>query len=205
MSLLLFNRAFALVLLVVALLASGCGKSTWELEFMALGPAQAPLADGAPVRVREAPWKRVEQVQQELSEAVAASDSPPDEWPQERKDEHKARLLRGLQVTAEPARVRLLGRSEFRSTNPLRADSPELVKFARTVGATDVVYARTFLGAASRVVDRPVTTFRSGSAYSPWRQRGSEVSFTESETTWVPTTERADEYAWAVFYLAIEP
>ena len=110
----------------------------------------------------------------------------------------RAKLLRGLQVTEDPATVQILGRSEFQTTDPVRPDDGSLAAFARKIGATTVVWTSKYRGRRDTVVDEPVTEWRTGTITTA---RGRHTTFTESSTVWYPVLMKEDEYAFVAFFL----
>jgi hypothetical protein len=195
----------ALVLsLLVAAALTGCERSLWESQFASSGATGAALPADAPVQIREVPWERVQETLKDLNAEAAASDVHPDDWPQAKKDASKARLLKGLQVSGNPGGIGVLGRSDFRTTSPVRADDGALAAFARKIGADSVVVTRSFVGKADVVRTESINEFRTGSWYEPRRsgRRGS-TTFTETSTTFVPVHTREDQWAWIAFFLRI--
>lgn len=187
-----------------ALTAAGCGPSVWKARFEPAGVEAPPRAANAAVQVREVPWERLEPALAELEKDVAASDVHPDDWPEERRAEARAKLLRGLQVSVDASAVQVLGRSYFRTTDDVRPGDGELAAFARELGATQVVWSRTHVGKADRIVQEPVTEYRTGwwdDPVSRDRRNGPSGRYTESSTTWVPVKVQADEYAFIAYYL----
>jgi hypothetical protein len=191
---------------VVAAACAGCSTSPWESEFRAAGGSVNSLPPNAPVRLREVEWERVQRTLSEISAERAASDSHPDDWPQEKRDAELARLLRGLQVQGTPATVRLLGRSDFRSTGRVRPEDGALAEFARRIGATTVAWTSTYLGKADSVRQEAVTEYRSGTVdrWNSVERSRRPASYTEASTVYVPVVVRADEYAFAAFFLREE-
>lgn len=188
---------------VVALLAAtACGPSKWEGTYTPSQPAAAvpALAATEEVRLREVSWERLAAALDELDAERAASDAPFEEWPAAEQDAAKSRLLRALQVTADPAQVQLLGRSVFRTTYSTNPNDGKLASFARTIGANTVVWSSNYLGKTQVVRDEPVTEWRTGSTYSRHGRRRSDT-FTENSTIWVPVVVEADEHAFIAYYL----
>lgn len=181
----------------------GCQGSRWE-RGLATGPdAAAPLAEGAPVRFREAPWERVEATMDELRRAEAATAVHPSEWSAEQKAEHKAKLLAGLQISEPAPQVRVVGRSEFRTTDAINVPSAELESLARGLGADTVVWTRKLMGKADRVVSEPATSFTDGTMWSRDAEgRLRSRSYSETRTDWIPVRVRVDETAYLGFFLA---
>lgn len=190
--------------LVAVMVTVGCQSSPWESEFRSSGVTRpaSPISDNAPLRVREVPWERIQNTLAKLDAERVASDIHPDEWDQARKDAAKAELLRGLQMSESPANIEILGRSDFRTTNQLGVptDDPELRKFARSIGATTVVWSSSYLGKADVVRSEPVTEWRSGS-WSPRSSDGRSRTFSENSTIWVPIVVQQDERAWMAYFL----
>jgi hypothetical protein len=185
------------LLAAVLAILQGCSTNPWEREFA--GVELATLEGGqTTVNVREVPWERLQKGLEELHQQAVASDVPESEWPEDRRAQARAHLLRTLQVSQDPAQVTVVGRSEFRTTTTLRPDrDANLVDLARKVGANEVVWSRRHLGTADTIIQEPVTTFSSGHGWS----RRSRGSFSESSTTWVPVVVAADEYAYVAYFL----
>jgi len=189
----------------VALLSATAGCATpWQRHFVG-APADAKLVriDPEAIEVREVPWERVETTLTALNADIAASDIHPDEWPAERQETARAQLLRGLQVSEDPARVLILGSARFRTTDTLSASEGDLARHAARIGATRVVFSRTDTGVADRIVSAPVTTF--GRTSVPYDRHGSSRWMSwDDGTAWVPVVVRARETAWMLFWLRID-
>jgi hypothetical protein len=187
--------------LCLAVLA-GCEASPWERGYEASGAASPPRGKGAPVVLREVPWERLRATLEELNAERIASDIHPDEWSGQQKEAAHARLLRGLQVSADPRTVEVLGRSAFNTTWAVRPGDGELEGFARSRGATMVVWSSTYVGKADVIEKEPVTGWSTGTD----RHRGpdgkwrSETS-THDSTIWVPVAVQKDEHAWMAYFL----
>lgn len=190
-------------LLVTIILAgvTGC-ESKWQSAYRPSGPQASPLPPRTHVLLREVPWERLQAILQTLQDERIASDVHPDEWPADRRNAAHAELLRGLQISADPRTVRVLGRSEFRTTWPTRPDDGDLERFARSIGATMVAWSSTYLGKTLTTRQEPVTGYSTGSHprrdhHGRWRSD----SFSEHSTIWVPVTVEADEHAWVAYFL----
>lgn len=158
------------------------------------------------MRLREAAWDRLQATLAELQAERSASDVHPDEWPAERKAEANARLLRGLQVSADPAGVDVLGRSAFHTTRPTRPDDGELERFARKIGATMVVWSGTYLGRVLTTEREPVTEYSTATRhYRDKKGKWRSETYTVNSTIWVPVTVEADEHAWVAYFLREAP
>ncbi|MCC6319953.1 MAG: hypothetical protein IT438_00775 [Phycisphaerales bacterium] len=181
------------------LLLGGCSDSPWKKTYTPSDEAIGRAGYHGPVKVREVPWERVQDTLNELHAEVVASDVPEEDWPDGRKAQRHARLLKGLQVTADPSTVDVLGRSEFRSTDSIRPGDGKLEEIARSVGANTVVWSSLYMGQADVIRSEPVTEFRSGS-YSP-RGAGPSRSYSETSTIYVPVYIKADERAWIAYFL----
>lgn len=195
--------AGALVVGVLASILGGCQGSRWE-RGLATGPdAAAPLAERAPVRFREVQWERVEATLEELRRDEGATAVHPSEWSAERKGEHKARLLAGLQISEPAPQVRVVGKSEFRTTDAINVPSTELEALARGLGADTVVWSRKLLGKTDRVVSEPATSFTDGTYWSRDADgRLRSRSYSETRTDWIPVRVRVDETAYIGFFFA---
>lgn len=205
------NRVAGVVLSVCAAAAvAGCsGPSAWEQAFVPDRGAQvvAQMTQGAPVRIRGVPWERMQATLAEAQREAAASNTHPDDWTPAQKLAAKDKLLKGLQFGADPDRVEIIGRSEFRTTEtiiPDGADRRGLEEFARKVGATDVVWASRILGKTEKVVDRPVTSYGHGSFWGSYRDHDQWWSdgYSDTRTTWVPVRVPADETGFVAFFLS---
>ncbi len=203
-------RGVAAIVFGAAALLGGCAAdpSVWEQGFVREdGGARAALQAQTPVRVRAVPFERVEQFMNELDAEVAASDVPRTQWAPDKKQAAEAKLLRGLQVTADPASVDVVGVSRFRTTDDLRPDSrdqPALMSFARDVGANEVVWTTRYLGKADKIVEKPVTRIGGSRGYwgNGWYgEWGSGGDWGGSSTTWVPVRVQADERMFVLFFL----
>lgn len=182
-------------------LATGCASSPWESEFRAACAPVASLTKDAPIRIREVEWDRVQTTLREISSERAASDTHPDDWPQEKKDAELNRLLKGLQIQGSAPAVRLLGRSDFRTTARTRPDDGTLEEFARRIGATTVIWTSSYLGKADSVRQESITEYRTGTA-DRWRSGNHHAgAATETATVYFPVVVRADEYAFSAFFL----
>jgi hypothetical protein len=179
---------------------AGC-SSEWERAYSPAGASAAPLHAGQPLKIRDVPWQRLDVALYELEQERAASDAPPDEWPDEKKAAAKQKLLTALQVTADASSVEILGRSTFRTTWTTNPNDGELAAFARKIGADTVVWSSNYLGKAQVVRDEPVSEWRSGSwSTGPDGRRRSDT-FSENSTIWVPIVVEADENAFVAYFL----
>ena len=196
---------------LATLLFTGCGHSRWEAAFEpAAGYGDAGLAgplavtssdETRPVAVREIPWERMAAVLEEESAALSGSDSHPEDWSVQRQLEHRAMLLRGLQVSGDPSTIAIVGRSRFRTlgaVHPLGRDRPAIEEQARRVGATDAVVATTFLGRVDTVEDRPITVYGFTEHTGPRGVRPAEL---RTGTIWVPVRTEADQIGVVAFFL----
>ncbi|HMN42514.1 MAG TPA: hypothetical protein PKE29_16860 [Phycisphaerales bacterium] len=192
----------------IPLVSGGCsGPSVWEQTFIPTPEGAGPaLADGAPVRVRKVPWDRMQQTLAEIEREASATDVRPENWTPGQKAEAKARLLRSLQFDVAPEATTVLGRCEFRTTDTILPDGPDrapIERQARRVGATDVMWSSRVLGRTEKIVDRPVTTFTTGSFWGSGRDRDRWWSnnYSETQTSWVPLRVPADDTGFVAFFL----
>ncbi len=200
------NRSLAI--LAVALLAflPGCqSTSPWEKNYD--GVRLGPTAQPADVTVREVPWERLANTRAELEQSIVKSDIHPDEWTAPQREQFKATLLRGLQVSEPAANVEILGRSDFKSTEHVKPNGGDLVGWAARIGANRVIWTRRGLGKVTTVTREPVWTYTSGADYfrDDVDGRRRTVTYSESTTTWVPVVIQADETAWVAYFLRVLP
>jgi len=191
-----------LLLVSLGVMVGGCA-STWERNFEPR--AEVPAASRAPagVVVREVPWNRLEKAHTELAAMLEGSDVHWDEWPEDRKREADAKLIKALQISEDPAQVEIVGRSSFKTTDKVRPTDGSLEKFAASVGADYAIWADKYLGKADKVVQEPVreTGFRPTRYYDRSRGRYTTRHEFDDWTTYVPVVVRADETAWVVYFL----
>lgn len=182
------------------LMLTGC-TSRWQDAYVSTGVAAPELAPGTPVVVREITWDRMNATLSELQADRTKSDVHPDDWSAEQKEAARLKLLRGLQVQGD---ADVLGRSEFKSTEPDRgrASERELSEFAAKVGANRVVWASRFVGQTDVVKQEQAqvnqwreTRYRD--ANGAWRSS----PYYDSTTIYVPVVVRADEYAFVAYFL----
>ena len=186
------------LLLVAALLGVPACSSPWKENYAGARPGQHPPTDR--VAIREVPWARVDETLRQIQRARAESPVHRDEWTEGQKLEEKATLLRGLQISQDPARVEILGRSVFRSTSAVSPLDGELEKFARELGADYAVWSSNYVGKADRIEREPV--FRHGGSWGYDSDVGSRYRWRPYDDTYdVPVVVQADEYAWVVYYL----
>jgi len=197
------NRIVLVLIGSAAAALAGCA-SPWKASFR-------PDPDAGGVRfertervaVLEVPWERVDAAIRELTEDAKASDVHPNEWPQEKKDAAKARLLSALQVQGGPTDWIVLGHSSFKTISSADPGDPSLTEFARSIGADEARWSSLYLGKVLTTRDEPVRSFTTGTLWVYDGRRGRSVprTFTQSTTAWVPVTVQADERAYMVFYL----
>ena len=182
--------------LTLGLVVGGCagGPSVWE-QNLSSGPDAAPaIASQTQVSVRNIPW---EQMEQTVVNQLAAA---------QRNAEAKSQLLRGLAVPGNPAAVRVVGKSEFKTTDKMSTDSVEFHNLARKLGADTVVWSSKVMGKVDKVVQQPVTTMSSPSVSGrPFEANSRSGSLADNRTTYVPVTVKADEVAFVVYYLRTSP
>jgi len=193
------------IAITCALLFLGC-TSAWEDSFTSSGESVPARNPDALVVLREVPWDRLSRTLDEIEQHRIASDVHPDEWNEQQKLEERAKLLRGLQVSSDPRRVTVLGRSSFLTTYPVRPEDGELSDFARRIGATMVVWSSSCVGKTETIRQEPVTTWEHGwwSGRRDGSGRHSRGSYSESSTVYVPIVVQANEYAFVAYYLREE-
>jgi len=133
---------------------AGC-SSIWAKNYRPNLDAPA-LRSTNDVTAREIPWKRMEAAIDEQEELAGATDIHPDEWSTAQRLDASSKLLRALQISADPADVKLLGVSSFRTTEKVKPWDGSLAAFARKLGANYVIWSDRYLGKAETVVTRTV-------------------------------------------------
>jgi hypothetical protein len=192
---------------VFCALAGCAGQSAWQRNFepgqgVVVVPAPKSQRAGAPVSIRRVPWQRLDEVRGQLESELAGSDVPLEEWPPDRRADADARLLRALQVTRDPSAVRIIGVSEFRTTDFDRASEADLRQLALDVGGDTVVWSSRHTGKADRIVQEPVTG--TSWTWTGWYGRGGRPrTVSESTTTFVPVRVSADQYEFVAFVLLV--
>ncbi|MBL8761959.1 MAG: hypothetical protein JNL50_11725 [Phycisphaerae bacterium] len=183
-------------------LLGGCTTSPWQATYTGL--STEPLVPTTDLKIRAVSWERLEPVLRELDAEAAKSDAPPEEWSADLRVQRQAKLLEALQVTRDAGSVEIIGRSAFKTTDHVEPEDGQLAALARQKGADLVVYSRSYLGKAEKIVSEPVTTYSSGSE-SWWgsdsRRRRRHVDFSETSTSWVPVKIQADEHFFVAYFL----
>lgn len=190
-----------LPLLAVAVLG-GC-STAWQNHYRGVAAGVHPPTPATDaVTIREVPWSRLDATLRSLEDRRAGSDIHRDEWSEEQRAEERTALLRGLQISASPDDILVLGRSVFRSTDHLRPEDGSLERFARSIGADYAVWSANHLGTRRVTRQQPVHEHgfhgrhytdadgRRRTTYEPW-----------DRTVFVPVSVDADEYAWVVYFL----
>ncbi|MEL7485545.1 MAG: hypothetical protein AAFN41_14480 [Planctomycetota bacterium] len=188
-------------LLVSALGMTGC-KNIWREHYRPIGSIEA-LPKAASTEIREIPWERMEQAIEEARERAAASDIHPSDWDEATKVEARGELLRSLQVQANPASVRVVGVSSFRTTDLIKPWDGALEDFAREVGADLVVWSDRYMGKADAIVDRTVYVDSIGVERDFDNANNDRTRF-RTETFNVPIVVRKDERGYTAFFLRRE-
>lgn len=197
-------------LVLLGALVGGCASpSPWDQSFLAEPPisvgSRGPGDPAGAVTIRKLPWERMTAALESLNAHAVESDIPPAEWPDQQVRQIKAELLRALQVTGEPERVEILGKSEFKTTDPLRPDfedKQELETSARRLGATTVVWSSVLLGKADRIEQHSVSSYSTGSDWTrDERGRRRHEPFSENTTSFVPVRVQRDEVGYVAFFL----
>jgi hypothetical protein len=182
---------------IVGVLALGGCSSPWKDHYAG---SVSPGAPSARVTVREVPWERVDGALREIQRVRAESPVHRDEWTEAERAEEKATLLRGLQISEDPSRVEVLGRSVFRTTDAVDPGDGELAKFAGEIGADYAVWSSSYVGKTDRIEHEPVRRTGGGWGYDSDR-RGRWGVY---DGTWdVPVVVSADEYAWIAYFLRV--
>lgn len=192
-------------LLMAGVLLSACGCSNvWSSGYRPY--AQAPaLAPDERVTVREIPWERMEAALREQEELRAATDVHWEEWSREQRLEASAKLLTALQISDDPERVRLVGVTSFRTTDPVRPWDGQLEKFARKQGAHYAIWSDRYLGKAETVVTQTVWSDRTDFiTYEDAAGEDRRATRQSSTSTSVPLVVEKDETGFTVFFLRAE-
>ncbi|MGE3107134.1 MAG: hypothetical protein AB7G11_08685 [Phycisphaerales bacterium] len=199
------NRAALAILMLALPLIPGCA-SVWQRTYHG-SRADSPTPATDNVVLRSVPWERVDGVLAELHKQVVESDTHPDEWPTEKIQTAKAKLLTAIQVSQSPEQVVLLGSCMFRTTDTVDPTSAsgrsELISFAREIGADMVVWSSRSYGTVTRTVQHPITTFSSGTDWH--RGRNHPTSFSETTTTWIPVRVELEELGFVAYFLRQKP
>ncbi|MEL6499529.1 MAG: hypothetical protein AAF937_11995 [Planctomycetota bacterium] len=195
-------RRLTTIWLLIGLLASAMGmagcKNIWRDNYRPIGTIAA-LPQTARVDVREVQWERMERAISDAQARAAESDVHPSDWDEPTKVEARGELLRNLQVQADPADIRVVGVSSFRTTDTVRPWDGSLADFASEIGADLVVWSDRYLGKADAIVDRTVYVDSIGD--SRFRDDDDDRTRFRSETFNVPIVVRKDERGYTAFFL----
>lgn len=193
-----------LPIVAVVCVLSGCAGGVWSDGYRPYESAAALPAE-AEVTVREIPWERMESALREQEELRAASDVHMDEWSREQRLEANSKLLRALQVSDDPERVRLIGVSSFQTTSPVRPWNGELEEFARERGAHYAIWSDRYLGKAETIVTRTVWSDRTDFiTYEDSLGEDRRATRQSSTSTSVPMVVEQDETGFTAFFLRVE-
>lgn len=190
-----------LALVLAATFLTGCSTSYWESGYVG---ARVPAAGNSaePVQIRSVPWDRIDPVLRDLEADVSRSDTPPEDWPPERKADAHTKLMQGLQVQDDPRAVEVLGRSDFATTDKIHPNSAsgraELEAFAAKVGADTVVWSSHSLGMVDTIVERPVNN-RRGDYFGG--DPAMRATYSDTETMWLPMQMKSERTAYIAFFL----
>ncbi|MEO1716892.1 MAG: hypothetical protein AAFR76_07230 [Planctomycetota bacterium] len=179
-----------------ALAMAGC-KNIWRDHYRPIGSIEA-LPSSSAIEIREIPWERMERAIAEAQTRAADSDIHPSEWDETTKVDARGELLRNLQIQADPADVRVVGVSSFRTTDIVRPWDGALADFAGEVGADLVVWSDRYMGKADAIVDRTVYVDSIGDARD---LDDDERTRFRSETFNVPIVVQKDERGYTAFFL----
>jgi hypothetical protein len=191
--------------LTIALLSllPGC-TSVWDESYQPFLAAPA-LRDGEQVTVREIPWQRMHAALQEQEDIAAASDIHWQEWTDQQRIEANSKLLKALQISDDPRRVRIVGVSSFRTTEKVKPWDGELESFAKNRGAHYAVWADRYLGKAETIVTR--TVWSDTTDYITYEDAtGDDRRATRQRSTSrdVPLVVEKDETGFTAFFLRVE-
>ena len=189
------------IAMLFGLLVGGCA-SPWEANFEANsdlnGRAFEPT-QALEVRVIES--ERLQKYSVDERKRRVESDVALSELPTAERVEAKNRLLETLQLKERGDEAVVLGWSEFMSYERLQTSDERLQKFGKKIGADYVVVASEYAGKVARVIERPMTTYSHGYTTGSGRRGGRTISYSDSSTTWVPTTEISDQYIYSAAFI----
>jgi hypothetical protein len=192
---------------LLLLLLSACSSpSIWQRSLTKGPDAALALTSGVIPTLRTVPWERVESTMREIDRRITTSNVHPDDWTPEQKHETKAYLLRGLQVSQPAESVRILGSSQFRTTDPLNDATRELSAIASKLGADMVVWSSRVVGKADRVEQHMGSASTWGTGW--YRDNAGNTrpdSYHEHSTLWIPVRMSVDETAAIAYFLRIQP
>ncbi|HHN78542.1 MAG TPA: hypothetical protein ENK11_07710 [Phycisphaerales bacterium] len=201
------HTGFMFVLALLAATLGGCASS-WQRTFEASSAASSParFEPTEDVVIRGVPWPRLDAALRAIARERAASDTHPNDWTAEQRAEERARLVKALQLSEDPAKVVILGRSVFRTTRDVDPLDGTLSRFARSIGADYAIWSTTALGRTQTVEQEPMT--RTGYASRRFRDRDGRLdddTFWYNETIFVPVVVEREQYAWIVYYVRVLP
>ena len=191
-----------LTITILALL-TGC-TSVWRDSYQPYLAAGA-LARDESVTVREIPWQRMQAALEEQEDIAASTDIHWEEWTKEQRLEANSKLLKALQISDDPARVRIVGVSSFRTTDKVKPWDGQLEAFARQHGAHYAVWADRYLGKAETIVTR--TVWSDTTDYIDYEDpTGTDRSATRHRSTsrGVPLVVEKNETGFTAFFLRVE-
>lgn len=195
-----FSKLCVIALTLGATAGLGGCANIWQDHYRPIGAIEA-LPASTSVEIREIPWERMERGITTAQTRAAESDVHPSEWDEATKVEARGELLRDLQVQADPATIRVVGVSSFRTTDTIRPWDGALADFASDVGADLVVWSDRYMGKADAIVDRTVYVDRIGDGRN---RNGDDRTRFSTETFNVPVVVRKDERGYTAFFIRRE-
>ena len=193
----------ALTIAVFAML-TGC-TSVWQDSYQPYLNTPSLRADES-VTVREIPWQRMQAALQEQEDIAAATDVHWEEWTKEQRLEANSKLLKALQISDDPSRVRIVGVSSFRTTDKVKPWDGQLESFARQHGAHYAIWADRYLGKAETIVTR--TVWSDTTDYIDYEDpaSGTDRRATRHRSTsrQIPLVVAKNETGFTAFFLRVE-
>ena len=184
-------------------LLTGC-TSVWQDSYQPYLSSPS-LRSGEQVTVREIPWQRMQAALKEQEDIAASTDTHWHEWADDQRLDANSKLLKALQISDAPSRVRIVGVSSFRTTENVKPWDGQLESFARQHGAHYAVWADRYLGKAETIVTRTVWSDTTDYiTYEDATGTDREATRHRSTSRGVPLVVEKNETGFTAFFLRVE-
>jgi hypothetical protein len=200
------------ILLVLAFASSGCESgNAWQKYYDPAGRS-APISftPRDSVEIRVADYEQFERAGQAMEKYLDDRKLAPEDMTAEDGRMGRQIFLDELRVRVDANTVARLGNSGFTSGQPGRPDDPQLIRFAKSIGADFVVITTKFEGERQGYETVPVFSSTTANANaSAWGSRGwgqGTASGSSNTTTYVPVPTTYQEWAtFAAFWRRVTP
>lgn len=215
------SRVLTLAMFALAsALQCGCRANPWEASFepawgwedasaSTMVDASNNAATPSGPSIRSIELDRLHTYLDDLHQRRSESDIAFEDWPDDQKRDERQRLIETLRIPRGVDETSFLGTSWFVDGQRRSSRDPELIRFARSIGADHVVVGIEFIGQRETVQTYAQTTHSSISIDRTFRtkQGWKSVQDTgrETTTTFVPIQVTVDQYQHVAYFCRERP